>query len=256
MGFIHHHYDDRLWSTFINLRKRRERFERLLGDDPTGIRVDTRHKAPEADLKRNYALRLGGSTLLGGALVAALFLTVPIREGFPLPVRREQIVLAMENIPETRQLKPTQPVARPSVPISVEDEDTPDDVTIEATELDLDRIPIDLPPPPPARMAIATAEEEEVLEVWAVEERPTLINQVVPEYPREARAARVEGSVFLKVLIGSDGKVEQVDVLSGEGLLRRPAKEAAYRLVFRPAYQNDKAVKVWMVIPVEFRLNS
>lgn len=256
MSFIHLHYDGTLWSTFIRLRKRRERFERLLADDPTGIRVATRNRAPEADLKRGYALRLAGSTALGGALIAAVILTVPIREGVSLPARREQIVLSMENIPETRQLRPVQPVARPSVPISVEDEDTPDDVTIEATELDLDRIPIDLPPPPSMQTAVATEAEEEILEVWAVEEKPRLISQVSPEYPREARAARVEGSVYLKILIGADGKVQLVEVLKGEKVLHRPAKEAASRMVFRPAYQNDKAVKVWMVIPVEFRLNS
>ncbi|MDA0746646.1 MAG: energy transducer TonB [bacterium] len=140
------------------------------------------------------------------------------------------------------------------MPIETESEDVPEDVTIETTDLDLDQAPVDIPPPPEAFAAGAFPEEEEILEFWKVEQKPRLVKQVSPNYPDAARKRGIEGSVYLMVLVGKDGRVQDVRVIKGEKIFENAAMQAAYQFVFEPALQNDKPVKVWMTIPVQFKL--
>jgi len=46
-----------------------------------------------------------------------------------------------------------------------------------------------------------------------------LINRVQPKYPEEARQQRIEGVVKLRAVIGKDGKVNQLELVSGHPLL-------------------------------------
>ena len=67
---------------------------------------------------------------------------------------------------------------RPALPIETESDDVPDDVTIETTDLELEDVPVNLPPPPPpAGGEQAPFEEEEILDVWKVEQKPRLIRR-------------------------------------------------------------------------------
>ena len=70
----------------------------------------------------------------------------------------------------------------PSIPIATESEDIPDDVTIETTDLDFDKVDLHVPPPPVETAAIEEPEEE-ILEYFMVEEKPVLIHRVAPVYP-------------------------------------------------------------------------
>ena len=54
-------------------------------------------------------------------------------------------VIHLEDIPETSQRRSAPRSQQPSVPLAVYDEDAPEDATIEITDLELDRIPLDLP---------------------------------------------------------------------------------------------------------------
>jgi outer membrane biosynthesis protein TonB len=53
-----------------------------------------------------------------------------------------------------------------------------------------------------------------------------LISRITPTYPQIARVARVSGIVELTVLVGRDGRVLSVQVLSGSPLLATAAKQA------------------------------
>ena len=110
-----------------------------------------------------------------------------------------------------------------------------------------------MPPPPPlAREEI----EEEILEFFAVEQKPELINNIKPVYPEIARKAMLEGQVVVRFLVGKDGRVERVEVMKGEEIFRQAAVDAVAQFVFKPAIQNDKPVRVWMAMPIRFRLNN
>ena len=225
-------------------------------DRPWITRSVVRHKSPEADLKRDYPKVIRITTALSFALhgtLAALFPTLEIQS---LQARPDQIVIDVEELPETRQIQRPPPPPRPAVPIETESADVPDDVTIETTDLDFDDIPVDLPPPRPLDSTSGLADEEEVVEFWAVEQEPELVKDAIPAYPPVASKAGLEGSVFVQFLVGSDGRVKQAKVLKGQEIFREAAIEAALRFVFRPAMQNDKAVAVWMTRRILFKLSD
>jgi protein TonB len=76
-----------------------------------------------------------------------------------------------------------------------------------------------------------------------------------PEYPEFARDAGIEGDVVLSLKIGVNGRVEEIQVLSGIPMLDSAAIEALSRAVFRPAQHNGRIVTTWIVVPVRFTLD-
>ncbi len=61
-----------------------------------------------------------------------------------------------------------------------------------------------------------------------------LIHKVVPTYPALARQARVSGTVHLLGVIGKDGRVQQLRILSGHPLLAGVALYAVKEFIFLP----------------------
>lgn len=79
-----------------------------------------------------------------------------------------------------------------------------------------------------------------------------LIKQVKAVYPREARRLHIAGPVRLKALIGKDGKVRKLEVVSGPPLLAAAAVAAVKQWVYRPVCLNGEPVEVLTVIEVDF----
>jgi len=77
-----------------------------------------------------------------------------------------------------------------------------------------------------------------------------------PEYTEEARKAKVQGSVTLRVLVGSDGRASQIRVVSGAGLgLDERAVESIRHWKFVPARDAAKRpVATWVTVEAIFRL--
>ncbi len=256
MKFVLQRFDGSILSNLAALRDRRKRFELLLADRRTGIQVEKRDKNSEADLKRRYRKVLGLSFVISAAVHAGIAVLFPTLDIQATPSKPDQIVIQIEDLPETRQISRPPPPPRPAVPIETESEDVPDDVTIETTDLELEDVPVDLPPPPPAGSEEAPFEEEEILEVWKVEQKPRLLRRALPVYPQFALRAGLQGSVMLKVLLGKDGKAESIRMLKGEEIFRKSAEDAVRKFLFEPARQSDRPVKVWLVIPIHFKLEE
>ena len=77
-----------------------------------------------------------------------------------------------------------------------------------------------------------------------------LIKRVKGVYPPEARQLHIAAPVRLKALIGKDGKVRKLEVVSGHPLLAAAAVEAAKHWVYRPTCLNGEPVDVVTVIDV------
>jgi TonB family protein len=92
-------------------------------------------------------------------------------------------------------------------------------------------------------------------EFVAYEDPPVLISIAPPVYPEMARAAQAEGVVFVRVLVGKDGKVKDAFVRQGITMLNEAAIDAAKRAVFKPALSQHHPVEVWVEIPLRFSLN-
>ena len=65
-----------------------------------------------------------------------------------------------------------------------------------------------------------------------------MVNMVSPVYPEEAAEKKVEGVERLHVVVGRNGKVEQIYLLGGDPLLTRAAIEAVkpWRYELPPEY--------------------
>ena len=83
---------------------------------------------------------------------------------------------------------------------------------------------------------------------------PTRTVYVRPEYPQNARAAKVQGIVVLEAQIERDGQVCSARVLRSIPLLDQSAIDAVLRWRFTPSKVNDVAVPVIMTLTVNFTL--
>jgi len=76
-------------------------------------------------------------------------------------------------------------------------------------------------------------------------------------YPRESRINHEQGTVTLRVFVGSDGAVQAVEVAKSSGWPRldRAARDAVSRWSFHPAMQNGVAHSAWALVPITFNLS-
>jgi len=73
-------------------------------------------------------------------------------------------------------------------------------------------------------------------------------------YPLLGRQMKVQGSVLLQAMIGADGVIRDLRVLSGPAILASAAREAARRWQFKPYLQNGKPVETQATIAVNFTI--
>ncbi|MFQ5865204.1 MAG: energy transducer TonB [bacterium] len=209
-------------------------------------------KNPDVNLKLKY------KKVLELSLVIALFFTVALFQvlrAFKLEATETEapeIKIEVTDIPPTEQIKRPPPPPKPSIPIPTESEDVPEDLTIESTALDLSDIP---PPPPPPDDDFGTS-------IFVPYDEPphpiggfSAIQRAL-KYPEIARKAGIEGKVIVQVLVSEKGEVIRTKVIKTLG--HSGCDEAAVRAIrsvkWKPALQRDKPVKVWVAIPVIFRL--
>ena len=75
------------------------------------------------------------------------------------------------------------------------------------------------------------------------------------KYPEIARRNGIEGQVVVAALVGKDGKAEKTQIIDSDNEVLNKAAEAAVKeTVFTPAIQNGTPVRVWVRIPISFRL--
>jgi len=83
-----------------------------------------------------------------------------------------------------------------------------------------------------------------------------LVQQPKPLYPPEAKQARIQGVVQLSTVIGRDGTVQQLEVISGHPLLVPSALEAVKQWVYQPTLLNGNPVEVVTQIDVNYTLSQ
>jgi len=201
-----------------------------------------------ASIKFLYPVVVRITGISGIALLIVTFLLFP-RIVSKVELEEEiQIIIEQIDIPQTEQFDRPPPPARPSVPVESESEDIADDVTLE--EFTLDAFDAwDAPPPPP---------EGPRVKFIPYDDPPVPLRPIKPKYPEIAQEAGIEGTVVVQVFVDANGRVKETVILKGipnTGL--DEAATNAIRIVrFKPARQRERAVGVWISIPVNFRLKS
>lgn len=197
-------------------------------------------------LKFNYPVIVRIAGLVGILLITFGFLFIPRSFEVVVLEDADQIIIEQIDIPLTQQIDLPPPPARPSVPIESEDEDLADDLTIEETNLESFEA-WDAPPPPP---------EGPRVKFIPYDDPPKPLTPIRPKYPEIAQEAGIEGTIIVQVFVDKKGRVKETSILKGipNTGLNEAAIAAIRKTRFRPAKQRERAVGVWISIPVNFRL--
>jgi len=83
-----------------------------------------------------------------------------------------------------------------------------------------------------------------------------LTNKVTPVYPPAAKKARTQGKVELDAVIGLDGHVENLKVVSGPNELQQSAMDAVRQWVYKPFLVHGNPVEVKTTISVIYTLKK
>jgi TonB family protein len=83
-----------------------------------------------------------------------------------------------------------------------------------------------------------------------------LIKKVQPQYPEDAKQARIQGQVVLQAEIDKNGDVEELTLVSGHPMLAPAAIEAVKQWKYKPYLLNGQPVKVETQVVVVFQLSG
>jgi len=101
---------------------------------------------------------------------------------------------------------------------------------------------------PPVQMPLGT------LQVSQGVTGGTLTYSVSPIYPDQARFQRIEGAVVLQAIVGEDGNLHDVEVVSGNPMLASAAKHAVAKWRYASYHLNGMPVSMRTNITIQFKL--
>jgi protein TonB len=111
-------------------------------------------------------------------------------------------------------------------------------------------------PPPPPPPPPAPVKPTGPIKVGGNVQEAKVIARPNPVYPPLARQARIQGNVVLHAIIDKDGRVGELQVVSGHPLLVQSALEAVKNWRYQPTTLNGEAVEVDTTITVNFVLGG
>jgi len=111
------------------------------------------------------------------------------------------------------------------------------------------------PPPPPSLPPIGGIIAPQTIQVGGAVQAAKIVSKVNPTYPLLARQTHISGPVRLHAIIGKDGSVQRLEVISGHPLLLQSALDAVYQWRYQPTLLNGKPVEVDTTVEVIFSLN-
>ncbi len=112
------------------------------------------------------------------------------------------------------------------------------------------------PPPPPPTTRQPAAQPMQPMRVSQGVQEAKLIKRVMPVYPEIARSIRQFGTIKLMAVIGKDGHMRDIQVLSGPAYLVTAAVAAVQQWVYKPTLLNGEPVEVVAPITVMFTLSQ
>ena len=81
-----------------------------------------------------------------------------------------------------------------------------------------------------------------------------VVHRVEPEYPDQARAQHIQGTVVLGVLVGKNGAVEKLTTISGDPQLAAAATGAVRQWRFQPFFRDGRPEEFQTEVTVVFRM--
>ncbi len=81
---------------------------------------------------------------------------------------------------------------------------------------------------------------------------PEPVTMVQPVYPDSVIKRGLHGEIKLQVMVGKDGRVKNIKVITAPPGMSEPVIEAVKKWVFKPARVNGRPVAVWIEMPIRF----
>jgi TonB family protein len=108
----------------------------------------------------------------------------------------------------------------------------------------------------PAPAAGADATPPSRIRVGGNVQQTKLISQPRPVYPQEAKQAHIQGIVKLNAIVGKDGAIQHLEVISGDPALVPSALDAVKQWVYQTTLLNGQPVEVMTQIDVNYTLTQ
>ena len=205
-------------------------------------------------------------------------LDLEITEPTPMLVSLvNEVASAPEPAPEVVEIVPPPPPPKPKpvikkqqpaevipepvvkeVPVVNESVATPSEQVVEPVV----EQPVASPSVAPAEQVAAAAPKETESVAQDVVEPPKFgaayLHNPPPQYPVVSRRIGEEGRVLLRVLVSKKGDAEQVEIETGSGSTRldKAAMDAVKKWRFIPAKRNNEPISAFVIVPIQFTLNS
>lgn len=248
-----------------------------------GLKVLGLHSAQLKGLhwqQQRFSLRILVSVVaIHIALIAGILLLSTVEPAKPLSPEPAAMMVSLasdpapeptpevvEIIPEPKPvIKKTKPVKQEPVKQVVEPTPIPEIVPEQPVLAAEPQIAVPEPVMATAQVAVAKQEAPVVKEMPVVQdvvEPPKFgaayLYNPAPSYPSVSRRVGEEGRVMLRVLVSQNGDAEQVDIESGSGFSRldRAALDAVKKWRFIPAKRNNQPISAYVIVPIQFTLNS
>lgn len=213
-----------------------------------------------ADIKnRPSPVSLGSAFMINGLLITGIIFAAPNIVGDPadVPTTIEFITPPKpDTMIEKQKVQPdpgsiakrlTQPPTPPLGPKSENDA---------AAETGL----IEVPPLPPLPLGGGTIFENPPIRIEPIFKgaviHPQYRSNLQPEYPPGLIRQEIEGSVTLRVLVGTDGRVKAIEPVrfDDEDFLKVTRVQALRKWRFLPATRDGVAVESWREMTVRFQI--
>lgn len=105
--------------------------------------------------------------------------------------------------------------------------------------------------PPPPQPVIETPPKPAVIRMTTID--PAMLkHRVEPVYPKLAQQIHKEGRVELRAIIGTDGTIRSLQIVSGDPLFYISAREAVEQWLYKPTVLNGQAVEIDTFITVVY----
>lgn len=117
-------------------------------------------------------------------------------------------------------------------------------------------VPSGAPPPPPPVKEAPKPVTPKSIRVGGNVQAAKLVRQPKPVYPPLAKQARISGTVRFNAVIGKDGTIQNLTLVSGHPLLVQSAQDAVRQWVYQPTTLNGEPVEVVTTIDVNFTLSQ
>ena len=113
------------------------------------------------------------------------------------------------------------------------------------------------PPPPPPPVKVADITPKQIKVGGNVQAANLNASQGhARQYPALAKSARIQGTVRFTAVIGKDGTIQNLQLISGHPMLVQSATEAVKQWVYKPTLLNGEPVEVITQIDVNFTLSQ